>query len=101
MQHAVGSPAHAVHGPLGVAVFVADGDRETAVVGAYEVNHVTRVTLHVEGWPLAGVGCAVPGLFWKEIEKKLVRKKSNKAEGKMCFNFYFSAIKDYYTFFLW
>lgn len=47
--------AHAVDRPLGVPVFVADGDAEAAVVGPDEVDHVTGVTLHVEGRALAGV----------------------------------------------
>lgn len=55
MQDAVRPGTHAVDGPLGVAMLVADGDAEAAVVGPDEVDHVTRVALHVEGGALARV----------------------------------------------
>lgn len=55
VQDAVRPGTHAVDGPLGVAMLVADGDAEAAVVGPDEVDHVTRVALHVEGGALARV----------------------------------------------
>lgn len=43
----MGAGTHAVDGPFSVAMLVTDGDAEAAVVGSDEVDHVSRVTVHV------------------------------------------------------
>lgn len=44
----MGAGTHAVDGPLSVAMFVANGDAEAAVVGSDKVDHVSRFAVHVE-----------------------------------------------------
>lgn len=56
----MGAGTHAVDGPLSVAMLVADGDAEAAVVGSDEVDDVARVAVHVERRALARVRRPVP-----------------------------------------
>lgn len=43
------SGTHAIDRPLGVAMLVAYCNAEATVVGSDEVDHMARVTLHIEG----------------------------------------------------
>ena len=45
----MGAWTHTVDGPLSVAMLVADGDAEAAVVGSDKVDDMARITVHVEG----------------------------------------------------
>lgn len=56
---------HAVDGPLRVAVVVADGDGEAAVVGPDEVDLLARPARDGQCLALARVGRVVPRLLWK------------------------------------
>lgn len=58
-QHAASPGAVAVDRPFRIAVLVADGDGEAAVVGADHVNHIPGVAVDVESRPLAGIRGAV------------------------------------------
>ena len=55
MKHAMRAQTHAVDGPLGVAVLVADGDGEATVVGPDQVDDVVAVAAHVQRRTLASV----------------------------------------------
>ena len=59
-----GAVGHAVDGPVGVAVLVADGDREAAVVGPQQVDHLPGVVARQrQRRPLARVRRPVLPLF--------------------------------------
>ena len=60
-----GPRGHAVDGPLGVAVGVADGDREAAVVGPDDVEPQPGGAGDVQPGVFAGVGRAV--LFGRHL----------------------------------
>lgn len=49
MQYSVAPRTHTVNRPLCVSMLIADGDGEPSIVGSDEVDHVTCITLHVEG----------------------------------------------------
>ena len=52
---------HAIDTPVCVAVLVADGDREPAVVGPYDLNRLARVAEDGDGITLTSIGCLVFG----------------------------------------
>ena len=61
MQDSDGPGGHAVDTPVGVAVFVANGDGEAAVVGPDDLDVGVLVALNVEFIFFAGIGCFVLG----------------------------------------
>ena len=52
---------HAVDAPVCVPVLVADGDREPAVVGPYDLNRLARVAEDGDGITLTSIGRLVFG----------------------------------------
>ena len=68
---------HAVDGPLRVAVLVADGDGEAAVVGPQQVDHLAAAVCaarQVQHGSLASVRCPVFPLITCSYNE---RKKNN------------------------
>ena len=75
-QHCFRLAALAVDAPLGVAVRVADGDGEAAVVGADHVDDVAGVAGDAHDGALASVGSVVGRPLWGEEECLLTPCKS-------------------------
>lgn len=63
VKHSQRLGRHAVDAPLRVAVIVADGDGEAAVVGADQMDQLAVLTLDLQSLAFARVGRVVAGLF--------------------------------------
>ena len=46
---------HAVHAPVGLAIVVADGDAEPAIVGSHDLDRLLRIAGHHQLVALASV----------------------------------------------
>ena len=55
VYHAQGARLHAVHAPRRVALLVADGDGEAAVVGAHQIDLLALLALDLQARTLAPV----------------------------------------------
>lgn len=55
----MGAGTHAVDGPFSVAMLVANGDAEAAVVGSDKVDYMTGIAVHVERRAFTRVGRSV------------------------------------------
>ena len=55
VDHPEGTGLHAVDGPRGVALFVADGDGESSIVGPDKRDGRTLLTLYLQAGTLAPV----------------------------------------------
>ncbi len=71
---------HAVDGPGGVPLRVADGDAEPAVVGPHQADARPRLALDVKDGPLAAVAC--PSLRPCKPKDMVVKKQKNSRQKK-------------------